>query len=76
MAALTEGGLMMLQQCRDQEERERSGKKWESFLKDAWGTMHGKITERMQEMGTFIDQDVRNKLNGVCEISRVDVGAD
>ena len=33
------------------------------------------ITERMQEMGTIIDQDVRSKLNGACEMFRVDIGS-
>ena len=59
----------------------RSGRVWEgryeetSFpTKAVLGTTHEQITERMQEMGTYIDQDVRNKLNGMCEMPRVDVG--
>ena len=29
----------------------------------------------MQEMGTYIDQDVRSNLNWMCEMFRVDVGS-
>ena len=75
MITLTEEGLMKLQQCGDQAEREKEGKKWQAFLKAVWETTHEQITERMQEMGTYIDQDVRSKLNGACEMFRVDVGS-
>ena len=39
------------------------------------GKIHEQITERMQEMGAYIDQDVRGKLNGMCEMFRVDIGS-
>lgn len=29
----------------------------------------------MQEMGSYVDQDVRQKLTGMCEMFRVDVGS-
>ena len=60
LIALTEDGMLKLQQRGDQTERERACAKWQLFLKAVWETIHGQITERMQEMGTYIDQDVRN----------------
>ena len=71
---LTEDGMMKMQQRGDPTERERECTKWQLFLKAVWETIHDQITERMLEMGTYIDQDVRNKLNGMFEMSRVDVG--
>ena len=72
---LTEDGVVKLQKCGDQAEREKASKKRQAFLKAVWGKIHAQITARMQEMGTCIDQDVRNKLNGICEMFRVDVGS-
>ena len=73
MVALTEDGLMKLQQCGDQEEREKAGKKWQAFLKAVWETIHEQITERKKEMGTYIGQEVKSKSNGMCEMFRVGV---
>ena len=75
MITLTKEGMAKLQQCEDQAERDRGGEKWQEFLKAVWETIREQITERMQEMGTYIDQDVKSKLNGVCEMFRVDVGS-
>ena len=75
MIALTEDGQMKLHQCGDQAEREKAGENWEAFLKAVWETIHEQITQRMQEMGTYIDQDVRRKLNGIWGMFRVDVGS-
>ena len=73
MITLTEDGLMKLQQCGDQAEREEAGKKWQCFIKAVCETTHEQITERMQEMETYIGQDVRSKLTRMCEMFRVDV---
>ena len=53
---------------------ERDGKKWQFSLKAVREAIHEQITERIQEMGSYIDQDVKSKLNGMCEMFRVSVG--
>ena len=75
MITLTEGGLAKLHQCGDHAEREREGKKWQALLKAVWETIREQITEGIQEIGTYIGQDVRSKLNDTCEMFREDVGS-
>ena len=74
MIILTEEGSTKLQKCGNQAERESAGKKWPVVLNAVWETIHGQITEGVQEMGIHIDQDVRSKLNGMCEMLRVVIG--
>ena len=33
------------------------------------------LRQRTQEMGTYIKQDVKEKLDGMCEMFRVDIGS-
>ena len=75
MITLTEEGAKKLRQCENQAESERTGQKRQVFLNAAWGAIREQITERIQEMGTYIDQDVRGKMNGMCEMFRVDIGS-
>ena len=57
MIELTEEGSMKLQQC-EMAEREKEQERSGVFFNSACGEIHGQITERMQEMGPYIDQDV------------------
>ena len=73
--ALTECGMVKFQQCADQEERDRTGRKCQDPPKTDWETIHRGIDEGMQELGTYNAQDVRIQLNGMRELFTVDIGA-
>ena len=64
----------MLKQGGDQAEREKEGKMWRDFLRAVWEAIHGQLTEAVRNMGIFMGQDVRGRLNGMCEMLRVDIG--
>ena len=51
-----------MQQSENQAERQKLEEKWHLFLKNVWGCMQSQITERMQELGAFVKQDVKGGL--------------
>ena len=57
-----------------QEEQGKAGRKWHEFSNVVWDTIHGQITERMQELSSYIDHDVNRRLRGMWELFAVDVG--
>ena len=61
MITLREGGLVKLQQGVNQAERQKLEYKRNLFLKNVWGCMQSQITERMQELGSFLKQDVKGR---------------
>ena len=54
--------------------RERARKKRYDFLKQIWEAIYFKITERIQELRTYISHDVELKLRNSCGAFRVDMG--
>ena len=71
--ALTEGGLEKLQQCVQIRPIDRRQRRCGIFLTAVLGWVHSHITEGMQEMGTYTQQDVKGKLDETCEMFRVDI---
>ena len=65
LITVAEEGGRKLHRCDNQEEQEKAGRKWREFAMVVWDTTHGQITERMQELNSYIDQDVNQKLMGV-----------
>ena len=63
-----------LQLCQNEDERGRARKKRYEFMKQIWGSMYFKITDGIQELGTYINQDVELQLRTSCEMFRVDMG--
>ena len=71
IAVAEEGGE--LHRCDNQEEQGEAGRKWQEFAKIVWDTSHGEVTESMQELNSYIGQDVNQRIRGMCERCRVDV---
>ena len=61
MITLDEGGMRKLQQSVNQAGRQKIEDKWNLFSKNVWGCMQSQITERMQELGSFLKQDVKGR---------------
>ena len=74
LITVAEEGVRKQNRCNNQAEQEKEGRKWQEFSKIVWDTIHGQITDRMQELNSYIDQDVNPSLRGVCDLFRVDVG--
>ena len=73
LITVAEERIRKLQRRNSQEEKEKAVKKRRGFPNVVWGTINGQITERMQELGSYIDQDVNQRLRGMCELFRADV---
>ena len=58
----------------NEDERARARGRWFEFMKQTWKAIHFKIDERIQELGTYINQDGELQLRTSCEIFRVDMG--
>ena len=60
--------------CARMQTRDRARGKWFESLRQIWGWTYFKITERIQELGAYINRDVELQLRDSCEIFRTDVG--
>ena len=72
MITLDECGMVKLQKCKSGRERMKAEAKWHLFLENIWGCVMNQITEKMQEMRSLVNEDVQGKLDGMCEMYRVD----
>ena len=67
-------GAGKLHLCQNEDERERARGKWFEFMKQIWRGMYFKITERIQELWTYINQDVELQLRTRCAMFLVYMG--
>ena len=72
--AVAQTGGEKLQLCQNEVERGQACGKWYESLKQVFEATYSKIAERMQELGTYINQDVALQLRESCEMFRVDMG--
>ena len=49
------------------------GGKWHLFRGDISGCAQNQITEEIQEIRSLVNEDVRMRLGGMCEMYRVDI---
>ena len=74
MITFAEGGMRKLQQSVNQAEWQKIEEKRHLFLKNVWGCMQRRITERMQELGAFLKQDVKGGLYITSGMFRAHIG--
>ena len=74
LTKVAHAGEGKLQRRQNEDVRERTRGKWCEFLKQIWGGMYFKITERIQELWTYINQDGELQLRTSCDILRMDMG--
>ena len=70
---LAEGGMMKLHQCVNQVDGMKAWGGMACILGNIWGCMQNHITEEMQEVRSLVNEDVQRKLDGMCEMYRVDI---
>ena len=54
LVAIAKAGLGKMQLRQNEQERERSRRKWQEFLKLVWGATHCQMAEGMRELSNYI----------------------
>ena len=66
LATVAQEGAGKLQICHNEGGRARARKKRYEFMNQIWEGIYFEITERIQELGKYINQDVELKIRTIC----------